>query len=261
MMEERVSPWTAIPDIVRVTLRQLLGRRRTLLLVLLSALPVLLAVVFRLAGRNDSVDQSLEIDRFTRRVFDTISMTILLPLVAILFGSGAFGSEIDDGTIVYLLAKPVPRWMLVLSKALGATVVAILLTGVSTAVAGLIDLGPAGSDGIAATEAQVLAMVVGSVCYVSLFLALSLFTRRALVIGIGYMLVWEGALSLMLPGIANLSIRQYSLGAAKAIYNLPVQEARLSAETAFLLAGLLTVGALSLAVWKLMRFELPGGSD
>lgn len=249
-----MGPWAAIPEIAKVTLRQLLGRRRTLLLVLLAALPVLLAVAFRLADQTD-------VERFTRRIFDTISMTILLPLVAILFGSGAFGSEIDDGTIVYLLAKPVPRWILVAAKALSAMAVAILLTGVSTALAGFIDLLPAGNDGVLATEAQVLAMVVGSACYVSLFLALSLFTRRALVIGIGYMLVWEGALSFMLPGIANLSIRQYSLGAAKAVYNLPLQEARLSAETGFLLAAVLVAVSLSLAVWRLMRFELPGGSD
>jgi ABC-2 type transport system permease protein len=249
-----VGPWAAIPEVVRVTFRQLLGRRRTLLLVLLATLPVLLAVAFRLADQTD-------VERFTRRIFDTISITILLPLVAILFGTGAFGSEIDDGTIVYLLAKPVPRWILVLSKALSAMAVAILLTGVSTALAGMIDLFPAGNDGVLATEAQVLAMVVGSACYVSLFLALSLFTRRALVIGIGYMLVWEGALSFMLPGIANLSIRQYALGAAKAIYQLPLQEARLSAETAFLLTAVLVLAALSLAIWRLMRFELPGGSD
>ena len=96
----------AIPEIARVTLRQLLGRRRTLLLVLLAALPVLLALAFRVAGET-------AIQPFTRRVFDTISITILLPLVAILFGSGAFGAEIDDGTIVYLLAKPLSRWAVV----------------------------------------------------------------------------------------------------------------------------------------------------
>jgi ABC-2 type transport system permease protein len=249
-----VGSIAAFAEISRVTLRQLLGRRRTMLLVLLSILPVLLAVAFRLAGETD-------IDRFTHRVFDTITVTILLPLVAILFGSGAFGAEIDDGTVVYLLAKPVPRWIVVAAKAFTAVAVAVLLTGSSTAVAGLIDIVPAGSDGVSATLAQVLAVVVGSVCYVSLFLAVSLFTRRALVIGIGYMLVWEGALSFMLPGIANLSIRQYSLGAASAIYNLPVQESRLSAETAFLLAGVLVVVALVVATWRLMRFELPGGGD
>ena len=258
--EETVGPWAAIPEIAKVTLRQLLGRRRTLLLVILSVLPVLLAVAFRLAGPGEGGGPT-EVERFSRRVFDTISMTILLPLVAILFGTGAFGSEIDDGTIVYLLAKPIPRWILVLAKALSAVAVAILLTGGATALAGVIDLFPSGSDGVRATEAQVFAMVVGSVCYVSAFLALSLFTRRALVIGIGYMLVWEGALSFMLPGIANLSIRQYALGAAKAIYDLPLQEARLSAETGLLLAGIVTGAALLIAVWRLTRFELPGGSD
>ena len=249
-----MSPIAAIPEIVRITFRQLLGRRRTLLLVLLATLPVLLAIAFRLGGQTD-------VERFTRRIFDTISMTILLPLVAILFGSGAFGAEIEDGTVLYLLAKPVPRWMVIAAKAFSAAALAILLTGAATVLAGLIDLAPAGNDGVLATEAQLLAMVVGSICYVSLFLALSLFTRRALVIGIGYMLVWEGALSFMLPGIANLSIRQYALGASKAIYTLPVQEARLSAETALILSAVLVAVALVVATWKLMRFELPGGTD
>jgi ABC-2 type transport system permease protein len=241
-------------EISRVTLRQLLGRRRTLLLVLLSVLPVLLAVAFRAGGETN-------IERFTRSSFDTISVTILLPLVAILFGSGAFGAELDDGTIVYLLAKPVRRVWIVLAKAASATLMALLLTCVSTAVAGFIVLVPSGDVGVKATEAQVLAMVVGSACYACLFLAVSLFTRRALVIGIGYMLVWEGALSFMLPGIANLSIRQYALGASGAIYKLPVQEARLSSETALILAGILIVATLVIATWKLMRFELPGGTD
>jgi ABC-2 type transport system permease protein len=242
-------------EIVRVTLRQLLGRRRTLLLVLLAALPVLLAVAFRVAGQTD-------VERFTRRIFDTITLTILLPLVAILFGSGAFSAEIDDGTVVYLLAKPVPRWLVIAAKAAGAVSIAIILTGVSTVLAGLIDMVPAGSDGVSATEAQLLAVVVGSACYAVLFLALSLFTRRSLVIGIGYMLVWEGALSSILPGIANLSIRQYSIGAASAIYNLSVnQKVLVPADTAFLLSGVLIVAALAIATWRLMRFELPGGSD
>jgi len=250
----QVSSINAIPEIVRVTLRQLMGRRRTIWLLLLAALPVLLALLFRIAGRT-------EIEPFTRVVFGGIAMTILMPFVAILFGSGAFGAEIDDGTIVYLLAKPVPRWMVVLAKAIAVITVSIALSGTSIALAGAIYLAPIGEEGLKAAEAQILAIVVGSVCYASLFLAVSLFTRRAVVIGVGYMLVWEGLLSNMLPGIANLSIRQYALGAANAIYTRPVQESRLSSETAFILAGVLVAISLSLANWRLSRFELPGGSD
>jgi len=101
-------------------------------------------------------------------------------------------------------------------------------------------------------------MVVGSLCYVTLFLTLSLFTRRALVLGIGYSLVWEGALSSLLPGIANLSVRQYALGAADSFYQLHTEAARLSPTTALTLSAILIVVALALATWRLMRFELSG---
>lgn len=245
---------SVFPEIVRVTMRQMLGRRRTLLLLLLAALPPLLALIFRAAGQ-------IEVGTFTLRVFDVVSMTIVLPLAAVLFGTGAFGAEQDDGTILYLLAKPVRRWVIVLAKAFAAATLTVAMTVASVVLAGVIVLLPAGGNGASATEAYVGAMVVGSLCYVALFLALSLFTRRALVIGIGYTLVWEGALSSLLPGIANLSVRQYALGVADAFFRFQSSPARLSPTTAVTLAAILIVAALVLATWRLMRFELPGGSD
>jgi ABC-2 type transport system permease protein len=249
-----VSSFAAMREIVGITLRQLLGRRRTILLVLLSVVPILLAVAFRAAGEVDVL-------RFTRVVFDVLYMAILLPLVAVLFGTGAFGAEIEDGTIVYLLAKPIPRAAVVVAKVVSAAGVAIVLTVASVGISGVIELLPAGSDGQAAMCAYIAAMALGSVCYVTLFLALSLFTRRALVIGIGYMLIWEGGLSSLLPGIANLSIRQYSLGVADAFFQLHRDPARLAPATALTLAVILVVVALVVASWRLMRFELSGGTD
>ena len=246
-----VAPLTAVLEISRITLRQLMGRRRTLLLLLLSALPILLAFAFR-------ASDTLSVERFTRTSFNGITVTILMPLVAILFGAGAFGAEIDDGTIVYLLAKPLGRVWIVLAKALTAAAMAALLTGISTGIAAFIVLGSV-EGGTKVVEAQVFGAVVGSICYAVLFLTVSLFTRRALVIGIGYMLIWEGALSSLLSGIANFSIRQYALGAADFVTKLPIETARLAPETGIALAAALVVICLALATWKLMRFELPGG--
>jgi ABC-2 type transport system permease protein len=245
---------TAFPEIVRLTFRQQLGRRRTLLLLLLAALPPLLALVYRAFGQ-------LDIESFTYNVFDLVSMTIVLPLTTVLFGSGAFGAENDEGTIVYLLAKPISRWVIVSAKAFSAVVLAVLLTVGSVLLVGVIELLPAGADGASATEAYVAAMVVGSFCYSILFLALSLFTRRALVIGIGYSLVWEGALSTLLPGIANLSVRQYALGAGDGFYQLSAHVARLSPATALTLSAILIVVAFALATWRLGRFEMSGSTD
>ncbi|MGZ6268663.1 MAG: ABC transporter permease subunit [Candidatus Limnocylindrales bacterium] len=250
----RSASLSVFPEIFRVTLRQLLGRRRTLLLLLLAVLPPLLAVVFRAANETD-------IRAFTRGVFEPVSMTIVLPLAAVLFGTGAFGAEVDDGTILYLLAKPVSRWIVVFAKAFAAAILTIGMTVASVLLAGVVELLPAGAEGVSATEAYVVAMVVGSICYVAVFVALSLFTRRALIIGIGYTLVWEGALSSLLPGIANLSIRQYGIGAGDAFFQLHSGPAPLSPTTAFTLSAVLIVAALAIATWRLMRFELSGGSD
>lgn len=244
----------AIPLIVQTTLRQLLGRRRTVLLVLLAGVPVLLAIVFRAA--NDA-----DVAGFATGVLDAVAVTLLLPIVAVLFGTAAFGAEIEDGTILYLLAKPLSRWAVVAAKYLGAVGVTALLTVVSVFVAGVIQMGPLGEEGAAATRAFMAAMLVGSFGYVAVFLTLSLFTRRALLIGLVYVLVWEGALSSLLPGIANLSIRQFSLGVANAFWQMSPDEARLTPSTALPLAIILVVVALVLAAWKLMRFELPGGTD
>jgi ABC-2 type transport system permease protein len=252
MMFTRSLP--AIPLVAQITLRQLLGRRRTVLLLLLSAVPVLLAVVFKAANNAD-------VPGFATGVLDAVAVTLLLPIVAVLFGTAAFGAEIEDGTILYLLAKPVSRWAIVAAKFIGAVGVTALLTVVSVFISGVIVLGSAGEQGAEATRAFMAAMVVGSLCYVSVFMTLSLFTRRALLIGLVYVLVWEGALSSLLPGIANLSIRQYSLGVANAFWQMQPDEARLSPSTALPLAIVVIVLALVLATLRLRRFELPGGTD
>jgi ABC-2 type transport system permease protein len=246
------TSFAAIPEITYVTLRQLLGRRRAILLLLLSGVPVLLAILFRLAGSTDLV-------AFTGGILHAVSLTMLLPLVAILFGTAAFGSEIEDGTVVYLLAKPVGRWAIVLAKLLATVGVTMGLTVGSVLIASLIALPSFGESGAEAARAFVAAMVVGSFCYVSLFLALTLFTRRALVVGIGYWLIWEGLLSTLMTGIANLSVRQYSLGVASAFYEFRDGIVRVAPSTALELATILVVVATGVAVWKLMRFELPGG--
>ena len=115
---------TAVPLIIQVTLRQLLGRRRTILLGLLAAVPVLLALVFWAAGHATVHD-------FASGVLDAVGVTLLLPIVAVLFGTAAFGAEIEDGTVVYLLAKPISRWAIVLAKLIGAAGMTAILTMVS----------------------------------------------------------------------------------------------------------------------------------
>ena len=68
-----------------------------LLLVLLAGLPVLIALLVRVSGGRPDAD----------RVLDTLVVRTVMPLVALVLGTAALGSEIEDGTAVYLMVKPI----------------------------------------------------------------------------------------------------------------------------------------------------------
>jgi ABC-2 type transport system permease protein len=244
-----------VPTIAGVTFRQLVGRRRALLLLLLCAVPVLVALMMRGADVRD-------VDAAAGGVLDRLIVGLILPIVAVLFGTAAFGAEIEDGTIVYLLAKPVPRWAIVAAKILAAVGATAALTVGSVALSSLIAITRLGDEATRIAEVYLLATAVGSICYVAVFVALSLFTRRALMIGFAYVLIWEGTLSSLLPGIANLSIRQYALGVGQLVTKVPSSwGAELEPETAVPLAVIVVVAATVLATRRLMRLEISGETD
>jgi ABC-2 type transport system permease protein len=239
------------PVIARITFRQLTNRRRTILLLLLGGVLVLVALVFRLAG-----DESRALP-FTAGLLDNLGLGTLMPLVALLFGTGAIGSELDDGTAVYLLAKPVSRWTILLTKLAVAAACSIVLTCVPIFLAGLLSAGGLG-DGL--VIGFTVAAAVGSVLYCALFVFLSLVTTRALVVGLGYVLVWEGILAGLFAGTRTFSVRQYSLTVAEALADVPstVLDAPLGLGTALLVGGVILVVTVVLAARRLMRIEIAG---
>jgi ABC-2 type transport system permease protein len=193
---------SAVTAIATVTLRALLGRRRTLLMVLLAAAPVLLGLIVRAdRPRPQALDGALE----------GLIITSVLPLIALIFGTAAIGSELDDGTAVHILTKPVPRWAIIVPKLLIAAGLTAVLVVPSTVLSGIL-IGGTGSREMGITMAFALAALVGSFVYVAIFVALSATTSRGLVIGLVYSLLWEGVLSGALPGTQLLSVREYLRG-------------------------------------------------
>jgi ABC-2 type transport system permease protein len=236
--------------IAGITLRQLLSRRRTVLLLLLGGVMVLVAFVFRLAG-----DESRALP-FTAQLLANLGVAVLMPLVALLFGTGAIGSELDDGTAVYLLAKPVRRGTILLTKLAVASACAILVTCGPMLLAGLIGAGGLG-DGL--VLGFVGAAAIGSILYSALFVALSLVTGRALVFGLGYVLIWEGVLAGLFAGTRTFSVRQITLAFAEALGETgDVFEAQLDLATAMVVAAIVLVAATALAIRRLSTLEIAG---
>jgi ABC-2 type transport system permease protein len=196
-----------IDAILRLTLRSLLNRRRSLLMLLLALTPVLIALLVRVGGRDaDPV-------RIELNILDGLVVRTVLPLVALVMGTGAAGSELEDGTAVYVLTKPIPRWTIVAAKLLAAGGVTAVLVGPTVVATGLIVAGDQGG-GARIAIAYGLATIVGSFLYAAVFLAASVATGRALIIGLVYTLLWEGLLAGLFAGSRAFSIREYTIGIA-----------------------------------------------
>lgn len=181
--------------ITKLAAQALLGRRRFWLLL---AFPVLLvALTATIAGLTDG-DAAWPL-------LPGLGYPVVLPLVAVLAASSVLGPEVDDGSIVYLLSKPVSRHAVALSKwvvAWAATMVAgALPLYVSALVAG---------GGDRATAAGLAAVVAGTT-YSALFLAVSAITRHAVIVSLLFVLIWEGLLGNLLSGVAWLSVAQWGL--------------------------------------------------
>ena len=58
------------------------------------------SLVRALAGQDDDI---------TVGILGGFALATMVPLIGLIAGTGAIGPEIDDGSIVYLLAKPVSR--------------------------------------------------------------------------------------------------------------------------------------------------------
>ena len=133
---------------------------------------------------------------------------MIVPLVALLATSGLLAPEIDDGSISYLLAKPISRHTIVVSKLVVAVGLRARLRRASRCWSPGWSCSPATPSfavGFARRRRWSAAWRTArsSRCCRCM-------TRHAVVIGLIYLLVWEGLLGGLLDGIRWLSITRWS---------------------------------------------------
>jgi ABC-2 type transport system permease protein len=180
--------------VMRLTLAGIAGRRRVWWLLVLPVLLLALAVAVRLFIGTDP-DAAVD-------VLTGFALALLLPLVALIAGTGAIAPEIDDGSIIYLLAKPVPRPRIVRSKLVVAATVIVLTGALSVFAAGLVMVGFDGGISFAFA----IGAAIAAVAYAALFLLLGVLSRHAVPIGLAYVLLWEGLVGGYVSGARTLSV-------------------------------------------------------
>jgi ABC-2 type transport system permease protein len=238
--------WRQLP-VTTVTLRQFTGGRTARLALLLSLIPALFAVIY--VARPWGVTP----DSFLDNVFRELFMPTLLPIVVLLPATSAFGDELEDGTLPYLLMKPVTRLRLVLGKYLAAMLVALpaLLIGL-TATTLLASRGQQVESLWSRFVAMIGASTTATLLLGAVFLLVSLFVPRALLAGMIYVFVWESLLGRFLPGVRAISSREQAMLVFDGLW----QGNHDQASRAALTMGVVAAVSLLLAVWRLRRIQL-----
>ncbi|MCW2921148.1 MAG: transporter permease [Thermoleophilia bacterium] len=186
--------------VAKLTFRSLLGRRRALVFFALPAVLIALTVVA--VALTDEVDgEILEI------LLGAFGLGTLVPLLSVIAGTGAIGPEIEDGSILYVLAKPLRRSVIIISKLVVAIGVAIAFGALPIFACAVLATGEVSGAAIAYGTAA----AVASIAYCSLFLLLAVVSRNAVVIGLLYAIVWETVVGQFVPGIRTLSVQQWSI--------------------------------------------------
>ena len=123
--------------IIKLAAQALLGRRRFWLLL---AFPVLLiALTVTVAALTDA--------EAAWPLLPGLGYPVVLPLVAVLAASSVLGPEVDDGSIVYLLSKPVNRHAVAISKWVVAWAATLVVGSLGVLAAGLVAGGGDGGPG------------------------------------------------------------------------------------------------------------------
>lgn len=234
------------PTVARLTYRALLGRRRALILFLLPALLVLIAAAVRAFNGAD--------DQVAADVLGGFALATMVPLIGVIAGTGAIGPEIDDGSIVYLLSKPVKRSTIIFTKLIVAIAVTMVFSAVPTFIAGFVLNG----NGQQVAVAYTVAALVASIAYSALFLLLGTVSRHAVVIGLVYALVWETLFGSLISGAKTLSVQQWSLALAEKVTGDGLIDSEVGLTTATVLLVAVTVAATWFAGHKLRTLTLAG---
>lgn len=232
--------------VASITLRATMGRKRAFLFAIPPLILLLVTVLLKLANPAHT--------SWPSDILGTFGFTVVLPLTALVIGTSVLGAEIDDGTIIHLLATPVPRWLVIASKYAVATVLTMAFAALPELVGGVVATG--GATGLA--MGLFAGALAGSVAYNAIFVMISVTVPRAIAVGLAYVLIWEALLGNLVSGARLLSVGQYSLGVANAIAHNPALNARIGVATATIMGVLVTAAALVVAAQRLASFSIKG---
>ena len=235
-------------SVYRMTLQQLSGRWRLLVMTVLAAMPIAIAVLMLHSDSAPSVEE------FETAILSAMLAGSIAPLVVLAIAAPAFANEIEDRTLANLTLSPIPRWQIVLPKLLATlTIAGPFIAASALATSYIAFLGD-----VRAMVAVTVSSLVGVALYAAAFIWLGLVTTQAIGLGLLYIVLWEGFFSGFVSGVRLLSIRHQAIALMHGIDPRRfASDTHLSLSAAIATSIVVFGGLVLLSVRRLRRMDVP----
>jgi ABC-2 type transport system permease protein len=191
--------------LIRFFIRNGIHSKRTIWMAVLGLLPVgcgLLLLILKPFLQREGIT--------LLQVFPQIAFSLylhfLLPLMALLIGSAVIADEVEDRTLTYLLVRPIPRHIIVLSKLLAGWITTGLILLVSVSLTYSVMMLGSSSDAWVSNLPKLLKSVVvlllGLAIYMPFFGLAGGILKRPVLFGIVFSFGWENLY--LIPGNAKI---------------------------------------------------------
>jgi ABC-2 type transport system permease protein len=186
-----------IPVIFASFFRSGLKAKRTRVFIVLSLVPVVLMFIVRIVDVTNAGD-------FFSKVMLSLYFQLLIPVLALFFGTTIVNEELDNKTLVYLTTVPVPRRAVILGKYLAAYLMLLLIVGSGFLLSFLasalnrLNQASAWEDLAVYLGAALLALF----CYSALFTAAGAIMKKSILLGLFFVFGWESVVQYF-PGVTQ----------------------------------------------------------
>ena len=240
-----ITPLQAIRLTHSVLLKQLITKGRLIGIAIVGVLPILLGWIIG-AQSNDPLEAGVGFISY-------MGLSILVPIVALIFASASLGDTREDGTLVYLWLRPISRLSVSTGAWAASVTIALPLTVIPMTVSAL--LLDAGNSVVTAT---IITSILAVVAYSGLFVTLGLIVKNPVLWGLAYIFIWEAIVASFAKPAAALAVSGYSRAIITGRTNVEFDYLfDPSQSVSILMLIIITTAGIAFSSARLNRLEVP----
>jgi len=240
-----ITPLQAIRLTHSVLLKQLITKGRLIGIAIVGVLPILLGWVIG-AQSNDPLEAGVGFVSY-------MGLSILVPIVALIFASASLGDTREDGTLVYLWLRPISRLSVSTGAWAASITIALPLTVIPMTVSAL--LLDAGNSVVTAT---IITSTLAVVAYSALFVILGLIVKNPVLWGLAYIFIWEAIVASFAKPAAALAVSGYSRAIITGRTDIEFDYLfDPSQSVSILMLIIITIAGIAFSSARLNRLEVP----